>query len=201
MSHIEINTDDLTLLSNDINAIKTKITSLKETINSKFGAVKDLNFYEAGFNNINSYLEQELTTLTEVKTKIEKYQNDVMGVENSFSEKFNNINVPNITSNASSLAVVSPAAFAQSTTPPTNNSFFQSTDTTGSEKKEEKQASSNNAESSSGGSNVLGVLAGAAGIIGAAGLGTAAYMKSKEKEDEEEKKESTPVSFSDVKEY
>ena len=201
MSHIEINTDDLTLLSNDINAIKTKITSLKETINSKFGAVKDLNFYEAGFNNINSYLEQELTTLTEVKTKIEKYQNDVMGVENSFSEKFNNINVPNITGNASSLAVVSPAAFAQSTTPPTNNSFFQSTDTTGSEKKEEKQVSSNNAESSSGGSNVLGVLAGAAGIIGAAGLGTAAYMKSKEKEDEEEKKESTPVSFSDVKEY
>ena len=89
MSHIEINSNDLTLLSKDIDEISGKITNLQDSLNSKFERVKETNVYDNGFNSINRYLEKELETLTDVKTKIKKYQSDVEGIENAFGEKFN----------------------------------------------------------------------------------------------------------------
>ena len=175
MSHIGIDSNDLTLLARDINDIKTKISSLQEAVNSKFGSVKELNVYDKGFDSINKYLEQELSTLTDVKSKIEKYQNDVMGVEKTFGEKFNNITVPKVVGNSSSLVVINPATLTQSYNSPSETDFFKDT----------------NAVEDKKGSNLLGVLAGAAGVVGAGGLAAAAYVKSKE-DKEEEKKEENP---------
>ena len=160
MSHIEINSNDLTLLARDIDEISGKINNLKDSLNSKFKKVKESNVFDNGFNNINKYLDQELSSLTDVKSKIKKYQSDVKGIEESFGQKFNNIIVPSV-GNSSNIAVANPITFAQK--------------------------SDNN--ESSGGSNVLGIIAGAAGAVGAAGLAGVAYMKSREEKPKEEEEE------------
>ena len=176
MSHIGIDSNDLTLLARDINDISTKITSLQEAVNSKFDTVKELNVYDKGFDSINKYLEQELSTLTDVKAKIEKYQNDVMGIEKAFGEKFNNIVVPKVVGNSTNLVVINPATLTQSYNSPSETEFFKDTNVV-----EEKKDS-----------NVLGVLAGAAGVVGAGGLAAAAYVKSREDKEEKEKEEEKP---------
>ena len=108
MAHIEIDTNDLTLLSNDINEMNAKIDNLKSIINTKYDKVKELNFYLNGFKNISNYLESQVTKMNGVKAKLEKYQNNIINIEKSYSEKFNDIAVPSFQSNSDNLVAVSP---------------------------------------------------------------------------------------------
>jgi hypothetical protein len=163
-------------------------------INSKFENAKELQAYDNGFNTINSFLEKELSTLSDVKAKIEKYQNEVLEIENKYGEKFNNITIPNIVSNSSNLVVASPSSFVPNTS---NTNFFSNSSFEEEkeektekveEKKEEKESQPLTGEriESSNGSNSLGILAGAVGVLGAGGLAASAYMKSREDEEETE---------------
>lgn len=175
MSHIEISSNDLTLLSNDIDEINNKINNLKDSLNSKFDRVKDERIYENGFDSIVKYLDQELDTLFTVKNKIDKYQNEVDGIENAFGEKFNNIVVPNFIDNSSNLGDVRAASY--------NGAIASAGDIDGNEDSSEESSYRKSGSNNGSGPNTLGALSGLVGVLGASGLATSAYMGSKESEE------------------
>lgn len=109
MAHIEIDTDDLSLLANDINEMNVKIDNLKSTINTKYDKVKNMNFYTEGFNNISKYLESQVSKINGIKSKLKKYQDEIVSIEKTYSEKFNDVVVPNLQSSSASLVVMSPS--------------------------------------------------------------------------------------------
>ena len=217
MAHIEIDTEDLSLLSNDINEMNVKIDNLKSTINTKFENIKDNNFYLEGFKKINTYLEKQVEKMNTFKFNLSNYQNDINNLENVFSEKFNSITIPNLQSNGSSLVVVMPTV---NVTPTVQNNYEGVNTTTNSSnelndetKKEEKIESkkeekpiekkdevivqkpvekNEKKEDNNTGFNVFGALAGTVGVLGGGALAAAGIKKYKENnEDEEEEKSET----------
>ena len=188
MAHIEINADDLSAISNDISEIKTKMDNLKSIINTKFEDAKEQNFYSEGFKKINDYLESHATKMDIFKTKLESYQNDIMNIEKTYSDKFSSIAIPNFQSDSSSLVVVT----VSNNIPQTNNSSNTQTNTSVST---ESQSTENKSEGNDFSTlNTLGALAGVAGIIGGGSLAAAGIMKSKEnKEDEDEEENEEKV--------
>lgn len=181
MSHIELDVNDLTNLSDKIKEIKIKISNLETIIDSKFGRAKKHELYVNGFKKVKNYLEDQATRMSEMKRRLEKYQSGIISVEKAYTDRFNDIAIPSFQSTASSLNVTR----GQSTL--INNNLLENQVMQSSENVVTYQSSSSE-ESSGGGLSNWGSLAAAAGVVGAGGFGTAAYIRSKTK-DEEEKKE------------
>ena len=120
MAHIELDTEDLTLLSNDINDISNKLIDLKTVIDTKFENAKKMEVYDNGFNNIKKYLEKEIEKLNGMKLKIESQQSDVMNIEKTYGERFSNLVIPSLQSGDSSLAVQPSSSVLGSVSAPVN---------------------------------------------------------------------------------
>ena len=178
MAHIEIDTNDLTLLAKDIDAMKEKLDNLRKSVNSKFKISKSYNLYSDGFNKMTSFIGAEINKLNGVKSKLEKYQSDTEEAEKLFSDKFNDIITPDIQFSGSNLNVINPSEFVKPkqdvVTNQEQNQVNYSNNTSDTTKK----------SSSGGGVNVLGAVAGVVGAIGIGGVVAAAAMK---KSDDEEK--------------
>ena len=183
MSHIELDINDLTNLSDKIKDIKVKLNNLETTIDSKFGRAKKYELYINGFKKIRKYLEEQVVKMDEMKIKLEKYQNEIMNIEKSSSDRFNDIAIPIFQSTASSLSVASPSNPNLGSTIQGNNQENNNDTVT--------YRSTNEEKSNGGGLGPWGSLAAAAGIVGAGGFGTAAFIRSKAKEQEKENKEET----------
>lgn len=201
MSHIELDINDLTNLSDKIKDINGKISNLETKIDSKFGRARKHELYTDGFKKIKKYLEDQVTKMGEVKIKLERFQNEVISTEKAYSDRFNDIAIPTFQSTASSLTVASsPSSIlgtsliggadgqVQENETVDSNETINSNGLIDSEETVTYKSTSKDS-SNSGGFDAWGSLAAAAGVVGAGGVGTAAYIRSKAKEEDEEKKE------------
>ena len=102
MAHIEVDTDDLTLFSNDIKEMSKKIENLDNLLSSKFNKAKEYDMYSEGFRKMRNYLDAQKTRMEGIRTKIEQYQNDITNMEKTFSSRFSSIVVPNFSTDTSS---------------------------------------------------------------------------------------------------
>ena len=186
MSHIELDINDLTNLSDKIKGIKVKLNNLETTIDSKFGRAKKYELYINGFKKIRKYLEDQVVKMDEMKIKLERYQNEIINIEKTYSDRFNGIVIPNFQSTASNLSVTSSPSYNLGAVSQITEQILEenNNDTV-------TYQSTSEEKTNSGGLGEWGSLAAAAGIVGAGGLGTAAFIRSKTKEQDDDKKEET----------
>lgn len=179
VAHIEVDTNDLTLLAKDIDVMKEKLDNLRKSVSSNFKISKSYGLYSDGFNRMNSYISAEISKLNGMKSKLEKYQSEMDNTEKAYSDKFNNIGLPDIQYSGSNLTVIDPSEFIKPKQDIVNdegqNQVNYSNPTT----------STTKSSSSGGGVNVLGAVAGVVGAIGIGGVVAAAAMKKSEDEDKE----------------
>ena len=174
MGRIEVDTDDLTLFSDNIKGMIDKIDNLDETINQKFNNAKEFDLYTEGFKKVKLYLSKRKERMEVLKSKIDKYQSDLLSLEKKCMLDFENIVIPNVsTTIAERQPAVQPSVVSSEVVPSIATA---------------SGLSSNN---SSDVSPWL-ALAGLAGVAGVGGLAAATMINSRGKKEDkkEEVKES-----------
>ena len=101
MAHIEVDTDDLTLFSNDIKEMSQRIDNLDTMLSSKFIKAKEYDMYSEGFRKMRNYLDSQKARMEGIRSRIEQYQNDMINMEKTFSSRFSSIVVPNFSTDTS----------------------------------------------------------------------------------------------------
>ena len=94
MGIIELDTEDLTLFSNDIKVIDSKIQNMESYMNTKFSDAVGFNLYSDGFNKIKKYLEERREQLKALKSAVERYQDTMVSIEKTHISRFNDISLP-----------------------------------------------------------------------------------------------------------
>lgn len=204
MAHIEVETDDLTLFSKKAQEMNVKLDNMKNILDTKFSRAKENDLYIDGFNKIRNYLEAESDKVKGLEKRVDKYQSNVINIEKTYSSIFNDIAVPG-------LQTLLYGATTQEQTPvavPDTSPVIPVVNPTNEiEEKpnvspvvQEVPITSNNTvdppntnltSNSSGGFNSWGALAGLTGAIGAASIGTATALYSKNKNRDEEEEETS----------
>ena len=200
MANIGIDTDDLTLLAKDIDEMKAKLEKVKQSINSNFNVSKEHELFLDGFAKLDTHLETELNKMAVFKSKLEKYKNEIDGIEESYIEKFSDISIPNFIYNGSNLSIINPSDYIKKPEDNLNNTNNNTNNTNNTNNinntnnaNNANNTSTSSSDNSGGGVNMMGIIAGAVGAIGV-GSAIAVAALSKDKEDKDKDKENEKVS-------
>jgi hypothetical protein len=94
MARVEFDSIDFDYLSNDIDAINTKIDNLKSKVSTNFVEERENDLFVSGFNNIIKFLEDERDRLLKIKESIRDYKETMGDIESRYKDEFNDVHLP-----------------------------------------------------------------------------------------------------------